>query len=110
MRKVTSDAVCAFMSGRKFSRGNTTVVIKPHMQVYDGKNTVYSNMDTMLNLHGNTIAYKSITGRVFISACGWFTATTKERLNGLPNVDIRQKHFQWYLNGKAWDGELIEVK
>lgn len=102
MRKVTSDAVSAFMSGRKFSRGNTTVRIIPQ----DGGGSL-----VLMNLHGNTIArHETWNGRTYISNCGWPTVTTKERLNGLPNVHIRQKNFQWYLNGKAWDGELIEVK
>ena len=102
MRKVTNDAVSAFMSGRKFSRGNTTVRVIPQ----DGGGSL-----VLMNLHGNTIArHETWNGRTYISNCGWATVTTKERLNGLPNVDIRQKNFQWYLNGKAWDGKLIEVK
>ena len=42
--------------------------------------------------------------------CGWFSNTTKERLNGLPNVNIYQKNFEWFLNGKKWDGNLIDIK
>ena len=42
----------------------------------------------------------------------WFTPTTKERLNALPDVNIVQRNFKWYLNGnlKPWDGKKIDVK
>jgi hypothetical protein len=31
-------------------------------------------------------------------------------LNGLDGVSIQQKAGIWYLNGKEWEGELIDVK
>ena len=31
--------------------------------------------------------------------------TTKDRLNALPHVRIRQTNYQWYLNDEAWDGD-----
>jgi len=37
------------------------------------------------------------------------TATTKERLNGLPNVHIKQIKGKWFLNDVEWDGKLIDV-
>jgi len=46
---------------------------------------------------------------LFISDGGWQTVTTKERLNGFPNVHIYQKNFQWFLNGEEWDGSRIKV-
>lgn len=90
MRKITEDAVNAFMSGNKFSRSNTKVI---HFTLY---------------LHGNLIAKKDGVG-LKITNAGWFTATTKERLNGLPNVNIVQRKGVWYLNGKEWDGSWIYV-
>ena len=36
--------------------------------------------------------------------------TTKDKLNALPGVRIHQEDYQWYLNGKLWDGSWIEVK
>jgi hypothetical protein len=67
---------------------------------------------TVMKLYGNAIAYRfndpertlTITNR------GWFTNTTKERLNAIPGVRIHQKNWQWYLNGEQWDGQLIDVK
>jgi hypothetical protein len=65
--------------------------------------------DGLMYLHGNLIAKYNDMGRLEISNCGWFSPTTKERLNGLKGVSIEQKDFQWFLNGKLWDGSMIEV-
>jgi hypothetical protein len=63
-----------------------------------------------LQYHENTIAIKDrITNKISITNCGWFTPTTKERLNALPNVNIVQKNFVWYLNGQEWDGNLTDI-
>jgi hypothetical protein len=66
---------------------------------------------TVLKLHGNEIAYlyNDPNKTLSISNCGWFTPTTKERLNALPNVHIQQKNYIWYLNGKEWNGDLIDI-
>ena len=86
-RKVTDQAVMAFLDGDKFKSGNTTVT----------KNGKY----TELRLHNNVIARRSVDG-MEISSAGWETNTTKERLNGLPEVSIQQKKGVWYLNGDVW--------
>ncbi len=98
MRKITSEAVSAFMEARSFKKGN--------MQVYKFLNV------TVMALHGNEIAYRynDPERTLSISACGWLTNTTKERLNALPNVRIHQRNWQWYLNGVQWDGKLIDIK
>tara|TARA_R110002012_G_scaffold12069_2_gene54154 strand:- start:397 stop:720 length:324 start_codon:yes stop_codon:yes gene_type:complete len=95
MRKITEDAIRAFRNRDKFKRGNTEV------RVYGEQR--------LLMLHGNTIAVLDAEG-LFITSAGWETTTTKERLNGLPNVHIVQKNFQWFLNGELWDGSLIKVE
>lgn len=69
MRKITKEAVMAFMDGTSYKNGNTKVV------KIDNK--------WFLQLYGNSIAYKNEHGATFISSCGWGTDTTKERLNGL---------------------------
>lgn len=104
MRKITKDAIIAFRNGEDFKRGNTEVKWAKGLR-------------TQLLLHGNVIAVKDIFGNLFISNGGHIpkndatgSTTTKERLNGLPNVSIYQRNFQWFLNGEAWDGEEIEVK
>jgi len=96
MRKITEDAIRAFRNRDKFKRGNTEVYTWP-------------SGSTFLLLFGNTIAVLDAEG-LFITSAGHATTTTKERLNGLPNVHIVQKNFQWFLNGELWDGSLIKVE
>jgi hypothetical protein len=97
MRKITQQSVDAFMNGKKFNKGNMSVDVLPNV--------------TVLKLHGNEIAYRynDPKNTISITNCGWQTNTTKERLNGIPNVSIYQKDFQWYLNGKKWNGKLINI-
>ena len=94
MRKITDSAVQAFLSGQNFTSGNTKIVA--------------SQNSVKMYLHGNLIAEKTPNG-LFISNCGWFSNTTKERLKGLPNVQISQKKGEWYLNGQKWNGQRIQV-
>jgi hypothetical protein len=97
MKKITEKSIDAFLNAKPFRRDNTEVVVLPNV--------------TILKLFGNEIAYLyndpertlSITNR------GWFTDTTKERLNGIPRVSISQQKGKWYLNGTLWDGKLIDV-
>lgn len=98
MRNITQSAIDAFLDARSFKRSNTQVIVKPNV--------------TILVLHGHSIAYKynDPEKTLSITNCGWFTNTTKERLNGLPNVSIQQKKGVWFLNGIEWDGKLINVK
>lgn len=91
MRIVTSRVCSAFLNGYKLKVSNTET---------DGQS---------LWLHGNKIA-KKVNGEIWITSAGWETNTTKERLNGLPNVSISQKKFKWYLNGKEWDGSWINPR
>ena len=62
-----------------------------------------------LYLFGNLIARHTEDGKIKISNCGWFTNTTKERLNALPNVSIVQRNYIGYLNGEKWDGQPITI-
>ena len=55
-----------------------------------------------LALHGHRIAKLLPNNDLYIRSAGWETKTTKERLNGLPGVDIYQKNYVWYLNGVEW--------
>jgi hypothetical protein len=91
MRKITADAIRALRNRQTFKRGNTQV------KVFDNSVALY--------LHGNMIAEYAADGALYINDGGWQSNTTKERLNGLPNVSIHQKNYQWYLNGEAWSGE-----
>lgn len=94
MRKITQNAIHAFNNNTPFSQDNTSVHVV--------------NGTTTLLLHGNTIAIKDSSG-LRVTNAGWFTNTTKERLNGLLGVSVYQRKGSWYLNGELWDGELILV-
>lgn len=94
MRKVTQKAVKSFRNSENFKQGNTRV-------------ETFGN-ETRLYLHNNLIAKRNSKG-LFITNAGWQSNTTKERLNALPNVSIHQKNWEWYLNGKKWNGELTKV-
>ena len=98
MRKITEDSVQAFMNAEKFKRDNTEVEVLPNV--------------TILKLHNNAIAYRynDPEQTLSITNCGWFSNTTIERLNGLPNVSVYQRSRVWYLNDQEWDGKLIDVK
>ncbi len=97
MRKITIETVMAFMEARPFKKDNMQVEVLLNC--------------TILRLHGNAIAYRynDPDRTLTITNCGWKSATTKERLNAIPGVHIRQTKGQWYLNGEVWDGKLIDV-
>ena len=98
MRKITEESTEAFLNKGKLSKQNMNIF-------YDR----YEQTSRML-LHNNCIAtYDYDNKRLSISNCGWFSNTTKERLNALPNVDIRQKNFKWFLNGQEWNGQKIDI-
>ena len=97
MRQITKDSISAFMNAQTFKRQNMRVEVLQNV--------------TILYLHNNSIAYRYNDPQrtLTITNCGWFTPTTKERLNALPNVSIYQKAFKWYLNGKEWDGHKTDI-
>lgn len=104
MRKITKDAVAAFLSGDEFSRDNTRVEVRPFK--------LASEPSVILVLHGNPIArYVKSHGVFTLQVCdgNHQTNNTKERLNGLPGMSVNQKAGQWYLNGVAWDGYWTHV-
>lgn len=86
------------MNARPFKKQNMEVEVLPNV--------------TILKLHGNRIAfrYNDPEKTLSISNCGWFSNTTKERLNAIPGVSVNQKNWEWYLNGEKWNGNLIDVK
>ena len=48
-------------------------------------------------------------GNLWITDAGWDSKTTKERLNGLSGVSIRQQRGVWFLNGRAWNGGWVNA-
>ena len=100
MRKITQESINAFLNRDNFKKAN--------MHVWSGYECS-PQLVTKLFLHNNLIAEMNHYGTIKISNAGWFSNTTKERLNGLPNVNINQKNFIWYLNGKEWNGDWIKI-
>lgn len=101
MRTIEKKMLAAFMAGKNWKSGNTKVVCN------DQRRTIY--------LHGNAIALaiskqgSATPWRLFITAAGWMTVTTKSRLNALPGISIYQDNWKWYLNGSQWDGDVIKI-
>jgi hypothetical protein len=97
MKSITKEAIRSFLKAKPFSKSNTSVRVLPNV--------------TVLSLFGNEIAYlhNDPERTLSITNAGWVSKTTKERLNALPNVNIRQKNYEIYLNGEKWDGRLKDV-
>ncbi len=102
MKQITRESVNAFNWGFTFSKSNMRV-------------RVFNDV-VKLQYHGNTIAIKNrITNKISITNCGWFSNTTKERLNGVIKLSglniepIYQKNWKWYLDGKEWNGNLTDL-
>ena len=95
MRKITRESVNALLQGRCYNKDNTRVAI------------VEQGM--ALFLHGNAIALVTLNGQIKITTAGYNTKTTKERLNGLPGVNLKTKKGQLQLNGADYDGSWVVV-
>ena len=92
MRKITQNAANAFIAGRAFASGNTTV-------------TVNSEGYISMYLHGNLIAKRGMCDTdIEVSLAGWPTVTTRERINGLlttmgsPCIVFQKNHQQYFGN------------
>lgn len=98
MRKITSEVVNALYGKGNFNKSNTVVeyLLQPHSETSD----VY--------LFDNLIArYNHRSEELQIFNQGWYSNTTKERLNGILGAFngsyIKQHRFVWYVvlpNGK----------
>jgi hypothetical protein len=76
MRKITYKAARAFIEGRNFNSGNTSVRVEQ-------RTPEDSHPNRQLYLHGNLIAeYTNVKG-LHVTLATWPTVTTRERLNGL---------------------------
>lgn len=82
MNKITEDSVRAFMNGQRFKRGNMEVHI------------VEEDNSVVMRQHGNRIAWyyrDDCAGTLELSNAGWWSATTKARLNEVLG------YFRWRL-------------
>lgn len=97
MKTITKQAVDAFMNAMPMRKANMRIEVRENV--------------TIMYLHENPIAYRYNDPERTISVqnCGWFTNTTKERLNGIPGVRVNQSKGVWYLNGQVWNGKLTDI-
>lgn len=104
MRQITQESINAFENLKPFKKSNTEVKILGTTKGVPTWAELYLFDNRIAELHKTPIR------RVLrITNAGWKSNTTKERLNGLDGVKIKQSKGVWYLNGEAWDGEMIEV-
>lgn len=94
MRNITEQAINAFTEGKPFKKRNTKVRIEGDIVI--------------LLLHNNEIAKIDSDG-TWVTDAGWNTNTTRERLNGIPRVDVRSKKGQLTINGHSWDGSWKNI-
>ena len=96
MKKITIEATEAFVNCVDFKKNNTVV-------------TSCGESSKMV-LHGNTIAIKN-SKNIKLSNCGYYTQTTKERLNGILSAlnlgCIKQKNGKWFFNGNEFIESLV---
>ena len=93
MRKIEQEMLAAFNSNTDFHKGNTDVIS--------------TSKRTSVRLHGNLICVKDLkTGNISYSNCGWFTNTTKSRLNAL-GANIKQVKYQWMQGNKPFHSKNL---
>jgi hypothetical protein len=96
MRKVTLNAVQAFLQRKRKSSNNTVVSVDKK-----GNASMY--------LFGNRIAVHTHDGRLFITIAGWNTVTTRDRLSGIGGFRITTSRGALSLNGQPWNGKWVEI-
>ena len=76
MRKITKESAKAFVNFEPYKKDNTEVVID-HLDDPLGKDAKFYLHDNCIVLSGGNGVYRNI------DLCGWHTATTRERINGV---------------------------
>lgn len=102
MRQITKQAVNKFNNNESFNKNNTRIEYQH----------IFSEPTTIMYLHNNVIAQKQ-ENELRITNSGWFSNTTKERLNGLLDSigfdKIYQKNFEWFLADRKWNGKPVRI-
>lgn len=82
--------------------------IKAFLEHKDRKDGNTESRDDSLYLFGNEIARWEFGVGLEITNAGWKTVTTKDRLCKL-GATLQQVKRKWYLFGKEWDGDWINI-
>ena len=107
MRKITQDAVSAFVNSEKLKKGNTEVRIMECRT-----NPKIWGIEKRLYLNGHLIAVFNTWSGLTIQMSGKFYSSyleSLERLNGFEDVDIKVEKGTLCLNGKEWDGKRAQI-
>lgn len=94
-RKITEQAISAFLRGENFHLSNTEV-------------RTYMGGLVELTLWGNVIAFysKHADKNIKFNLCGWNTNITRERLRGL-GINITTRRGKIYFDGKEIESRKI---
>ena len=100
MRKIELNMIKAVANQRNFKSGNTQVLSYPDHQAAE------------IRLHDNVIGVISHGKYLTLSSAGWYTPTTKSRINALLNglcagVHVFQKAGEWFIRDNQ-TGETTE--
>jgi len=110
-KNLASQGILSERKKAAFGRKNVTTAIADAW--FRGKAKRISNTETdgeTIWLFDNAIAWWSSPDTFTITTADYPTATTKERLNGLPGVRVHQYKGELYLNNKRWDGSPVDIK
>lgn len=94
MRKITDEAIDAFVKRKRFKKRNTEV---------------RKEEDAIILLLFNNEIAKIDSDGTWVTIAGWNSDTTRERLNGIPGVCISSKKGELILNGHSWDGHWVNI-
>ena len=82
-------------------------VINAFLNKKDKKVNNTESLGGMLFLFGNKIA-EWRNNDIWVTTCGWKTATTRDRLQ-LLGANLKVRKGIWYLNDSEWDGEFVNI-
>jgi hypothetical protein len=89
---------------------NISRIIKAFYEGKTAKDKHDKTENYQLFYRNNKIAWIDKNWDLWISSCWYLTDTTKNRLNQLDEVHLVQRKYEWYLNGKHWDGSPIKIE
>lgn len=83
-------------------------IINAFLSKKDKKINNTESLGGMLFLFGNKIA-EWRNNDIWITTCGWKTATTRDRLQ-LLGANLKVRKGIWYLNNEEWQGNWVNME